>query len=311
MIPTLVASTASASSSGDSSKCISKHFPVKEFVKFDQQIEPDKFLGKFKEIVERNAGSITEALGPTGIGAAIASIIALLTPGSTCSDTAWGLTSTMIQSFPEEDIFPILDVVRWVHSSIVKCEPNPQRILLSLSRWITAKTKLKDESATVLVTQMMQFINKDASSTNMQLAMKILCNLFCFESSRAIVEKEREAIVMKLNDIMEEVEVLSNIVQIGISTLLLNFAIGSKATHNQEASFQVISSICSNGLLIIKSPEAAYRLVAALGTLVTGDQESKDLALALEAKAAMAKVPKSDAEKLMECIDDCRQCLSS
>ena len=85
---------------------------LSEYVKFGQAIEPDKFLRKFKEVTERNWSNLPENIGYSGMAEGVQVIIELIQPSGQLSSRTWILASAMLNNFPREDIFPVLDVIR-------------------------------------------------------------------------------------------------------------------------------------------------------------------------------------------------------
>ena len=140
--------------------------------------------------------------------------------------------------------------------------------------------------------------------------MKILCNLFQFSSSRSVLIQHRESLISKINAILEEIEAPSNIVQICISSIIMNYCVHLVSNPDQEASFQLVSSIGTNCLASMNSQEALYRVVASFGALIKQDRETKELAQALESRTALARIKCDNSEKLQECVKDCKTLLS-
>ena len=93
--------------------------------------------------------------------------------------------------------------------------------------------------------------------------------------------------------------------------MAVNFA---KAIHDQggdsEASFQLVSGITTVFLPRLKGPDALYKVIVALATLVQLDQDVKALAGALEVNAQLAKIPKGRMARLDQCVKECQALLS-
>ena len=130
-------------------------------------------------------------------------------------------------------------------------------------------------------------------------------------SCRTAVVKRREDLVAKTNNIIESLgaDEMPNILQISLASLVLNFSLHLVSSPDQEAAVQIVSALGTNYLLELKAPEALYRTLVALGTLVARDSEVRDLALALDVASSLSRVKSGQLEKLDECLNECKQAL--
>lgn len=76
-----------------------------------------------------------------------------------------------------------------------------------------------------------------------------------------------------------------------------------------EASFQIVSGLSTNFLTSIKGPEALYKTVVALATLIQLDEDVKALAEALDVGRKLARIPKGRMARLDQCVEQCKTIL--
>ena len=258
-----------------------KHFPHTTYLDYPQAVEIDKLMGKLREFITKHGDDITEDN--------VFGLLSLLNGQSSLEGVAWATAKKILTSWPSEDVFPVLDALRWV----VGQKPVTAQIAEELLKLLLAR------------------IRTDSNPTNIQLSLKVLSNYFKHDSMRPLVVKERESLVSRMNGLVEEMEDMANVLQIAISTLALNLSISLLAEPDQEASFQIVSALASNYLPTFKNAEALYRTTVALGTLVVKDREAKDLALALDSVRALKIVDKSVSQKVKESVEECLKVLES
>ena len=87
--------------------------------------------------------------------------------------------------------------------------------------------------------------------------------------------------------------------------MAINFA---KSIHDKggdsEASFQLVSGLTTVFLPNLKGPDALYKVVVALATLVKLDKDVKALAEALDLNNELAKLPKGRMTRLDQCVTE-------
>ncbi len=264
-----------------------KHFPLKEFVHFQSQIDEDKFIRKISELGEKHkeCGNRTLELGKRLVMGAKNSL----------SLSDWNEVKCLLSgedpaSWPVEDLFPILDAIRMITSGN---DLLPQQVQGELVHVLT------------------KLLLKTTQQTSLQLILKILCNTFKKDNSSAVMSK-REDLIAACNTVLERVEGLSSVLQIALASLALNFsvALAKRAPDvDQEASVQLVSALCTNFMEGLDSPDALYRSCVALGNLAYADSDAKDLALALDARATISKM-KKDGDKLKECTEELKELLA-
>lgn len=89
--------------------------------------------------------------------------------------------------------------------------------------------------------------------------------------------------------------------------MVLNYA---KAVHDKggdsEASFQIVSGISTAFLQTLKGPEAIYKTLVALATLIQLDADVKALSEALDIGRKLASIPKGRMARLDQLVAECK-----
>ena len=101
--------------------------------------------------------------------------------------------------------------------------------------------------------------------------------------------------------------------QVATSTLLLNFCVKLAPVDDLDAKAKCLQAagelLTSAGKAL--DPEASYRLLIGIGSLVQGDDGCKALAHSIDLPAAIAQCQSSDTGKLTECARLLSQTLAS
>ena len=99
-------------------------------------------------------------------------------------------------------------------------------------------------------------------------------------------------------------------VENAVTSLAHNYskAINDKGGDN-EASFQLVSGLSTVFLERIKGPDALYKVVVSLATLIVTHEEVKDLAVALDVDRALKLIPKNRMTRLDQIVSECLKLL--
>ena len=99
-------------------------------------------------------------------------------------------------------------------------------------------------------------------------------------------------------------------VENAVTSLAHNYskAINDKGGDN-EASFQLVSGLSTVFLERIKGPDALYKVVVSLATLIVTHEEVKDLAVALDVDRALKLIPKNRMARLDQIVSECLKLL--
>ena len=103
---------------------------------------------------------------------------------------------------------------------------------------------------------------------------------------------------------------ISLFLQITLASVILNYGIVLLSDPDQEASVQIVSLLGTVMLTSLTAEEALYRTLVSLGTLVSGDEQSRDLALALDVKQGIGRMITEGKEgKVRECAREIMEVL--
>jgi len=282
------ASNASASSSTSTTNVNYKHFPVKDYQSFTTDINMEKLFAKLEEMNEKHGSLLTAD-----------DLQTMKQMGSETSGAKWWPKSRQaLESWPGEDTFPILDLIRW-------------RL---------AKAPIPDGVANELYQCLTNYLTKAASGLTpepaIRLSLRIAANYFGHKNTRKVMLNERETFVGFMNDVVESLTGIEPATkreqsEIAAATIALNYAkaINDDVTGGDtaaEATFQLVSSLCFTFSQNIKSHEALYRTVVALGSLAAKHEDVKSLAIDLNVGAFFSQIPKNKLSKLDEAVTECK-----
>merc|ERR1712241_1248275 len=155
---------------------------------------------------------------------------------------------------------------------------------------------------------MKQYKLISSDSPQSRMCYRILVNSFSAEVSRSAMMDIREELISIMNTLLEDSEdEISPQVENAITCLVLNYAKAIRDsnvsdTDQNEAAFQIVSTLSTAFLNRIKGPEALYKIIVALSTLILVHQEVKDLAIALDIEKALKNIPKGRMSRLDEIV---------
>lgn len=282
-------SNASASSSANASTTrnvqVPSHFPPKEYSIINPSIDLDKVMAKLMDFNEKNQDKFNIS------GDNLTQIRLLNENGVKIDNDILDLLSEILSKWPNKDeTFPLLN--------IICCNVVREGII---SQDIGSKMYKIIKSNKLLTT--------DSPSTRM--CLRILVNFFKSEESRKVMLLYREEIVGEINTLIEDCDQeISPQVENAVASLAINYA---KAIHDQggdsEASFQLVSGLSTVFLGKLKGPDALFKVVVSIATLVKLDSDVKALTEALEVKTELARIPKGRMGRLDECVSECLELL--
>lgn len=91
-----------------------------------------------------------------------------------------------------------------------------------------------------------------------------------------------------------------------MTTLLLNFSVDSTQTRDLDAQIQLVTNICLLFMEVITDPEAKFRLLVALGTILHSDREHVRLANELQCGMFLDKLTNGES---LEKVVNCSKCI--
>ena len=94
--------------------------------------------------------------------------------------------------------------------------------------------------------------------------------------------------------------------EMAATSITFNYALSLKEKPDQDLSFLLTSALSSIFIEKIKNFDALFRAISTLKLLIAADLETRDLALALDLKSSLEKMPKLDKKvetAALECIN--------
>jgi len=266
--------TATSSISG------STHFPPKEYCVINPSIDLDKVMTKLMEFNEKNSTKLCIS------GDQLTRIRLLNEQGVKIDEEILDVLTKILSQWPITDTFPIFNIIC---CNVVREGISNQDLGSKLYKIIKSN----------------KLLSSDSPSTRM--CLRILVNYFATEPSRRVMLLYREDIIGEINTFIEDSEQdISPQVENAVASMAINYA---KAIYDQggdsEASFQLVSGLSTVFLSKLKGPDALFKVVAAIATLVKLDSDVKALTEALEVKNELTKIPKGRMGRLDECVTEC------
>jgi len=199
------------------------------------------------------------------------------------------IVSPVVSKWPTEETFPLLHILC---SNVVRD---------GVSKDLASKLYKMMKSHRMLI----------SDSPQTRMCLRVLVSFFTKEASRAVLLEHREDLIGDINSLVEEAnKEVSPQVENAVASMAINFA---KAIHDEggdsEASFQLVSGLTTVFLPNLKGPDALYKVIVALATLIKLDKDVKALAEALELKNEFAKIPKGRMTRLDQCVKECQALL--
>lgn len=133
---------------------------------------------------------------------------------------------------------------------------------------------------------------------NRMLVFRTLCNASIHQDGRQLMTLGRDSILSIISD---NIAIKNKNLHIAMATLLLNFAVELHTSSDVEAKSQCLSIV---SMMIASEPdlEACFRLLVAMGTLMTGDDNSVAIARSLEVQPFVTKlVTTKEPQKVGDC----------
>lgn len=256
------------------------HFPQTTLLSFMQQPKVGAMLAKLKEFNARvpeecrvepdsNLDSLPDLCDP-----------------SKAPDGAVPCLMKVL-SWPKDQVFPALDILRLaIFHPRLKATFQEEGVI--------------DNLFSLLFTN----ISPKSTSTCQMLALRTLVNLFSIEECRKKLLQLRDSVITRVSAMFPTD---NKNVQIAMATLMLNYCVAlSGAAEPSEGQAQCLTSL---GLLFLDSdaitdPEAKYRTLVALGTLLSGKHAEQNARIAHDMDVAI-KVQHwkqlEDTDKIQRC----------
>nr|XP_006127304.1 phospholipase A-2-activating protein [Pelodiscus sinensis] len=254
------------------------YFPKKEAVTFDQA-NPSQILGKLKEL----NGDAPEEQKLTEDDFIILEKILFITCNTTVeTPTAQQLlTLWKAINWPEDIVFPALDILRL-------CIKHPS----------VNENFCSEKDSIQFSGHLLKFLSPNGKQANQLLALRTLCNCFVSQAGQRLMMEQRDTLMSHAI----EVKLCGNKnIHIALATLTLNYAVCLHKVNNIEGKAQCLSVI-STVMEVVQDLEAIFRLLVALGTLISDDTNAVQLAKSLGVDSQIKKYASvSEPAKVSEC----------
>lgn len=239
-----------------------------EYVSFSSELSSEKVLAKLRELnSNKGANKISdENLNKVGN----------LTNQTAVLDVkTWNdIMKPVVLQWPLEDLFPLLDILRWcsVRTQL------PAVVLADIYKIVNDRN----------------FISTASPESVVRLTLRLLANFFLYENSRTYLRGHGEHCFNAIQSIIGSYSSGRDHLELAASAVVFNFALSLKEKPDQELSFLLMSGLATQFLSETKNYDAQCRIIAAMNILIESDSETKDLALALDLKQTLQNMPKFD-----------------
>ncbi|XP_032873705.1 phospholipase A-2-activating protein [Amblyraja radiata] len=256
------------------------YFPKKDPVTFDQA-NTIQIIGKLKEL--NDSTSADQKLSEGDLQMLEKFLCVVSSPSAQESPTAQQLEILWkAAQWPEDIVFPVLDILRLAikHPTVNEhfCSEHYSK---QFSNYLLNKINLRGKPA------------------NQMLVLRTVCNCFANQTHGSkFMMSLREAI---LSQAIEMRSASSKNVHIALSTLILNYAVNLHAGNDIEGKANCLS-IISAAIEALQDYEAIFRLLVALGTIISDDPNALQLAQSLGVDSQIRKYSSvSDPAKVGDC----------
>lgn len=269
------AAAAGSNSSGNSQQSLADYYPLKTYFLFEN-INLDGIAKKLKEFSK---------VVPVEVQVSSDDLKALLT----LTDLSKPITDEQIESirkllkWPQSNLFPVLDFVRMAVLIPKICEHL-----------------CTDSFAASFLDTLLNSATNATSTPNQYLSLRCLSNLFKHTSGQEFIKAYDQAILAKVNNCLQSG---NKNVQVALATLYMNFSVFLGKRPNEEIG--LATDLALNSIQMLQhqfDPEAQFRALVTLGTLVENDKHMIDLIRSEELFKFLQKLSGStDTDKLSKC----------
>ncbi|XP_025934491.1 phospholipase A-2-activating protein isoform X2 [Apteryx rowi] len=204
-----------------------------------------------------------------------------------CNTSAEAPTAQQLQTlwkavnWPEDIVFPALDILR-----------------LSIRHPTVNENFCSEKDRVQFIILLLKFLNPKGKQANQLLALRALCNCFVSQAGQKFMMQQRDEIMTQAIELKSG---SNKNVHIALATLTLNYAVCLHKVNNIEGKAQCLSVI-STVMEVVQDLEAIFRLLVALGTLISDDTNAVQLAKSLGVDSQIKKYASvSEPTKVSEC----------
>lgn len=237
------------------------------------------FLGKLKEL--NGTASEDKKLTEEDL-VLLEKILSLICNNSSEKPTAQQLqTLWKAVNWPEDIVFPALDILR-----------------LSIKHPSVNENFCNEKEGTQFSSHLINLLNPKGKPANQLLALRTFCNCFVGKAGQKLMMSQRESLMSQAIELKSG---SNKNIHIALATLTLNYSVCFHKDHNIEGKAQCLSVI-STVLEVVQDLEATFRLLVALGTLISDDSNAVQLAKSLGVDSQIKKFASvSEPAKVSEC----------
>ncbi|KAJ7399292.1 Phospholipase A-2-activating protein [Pitangus sulphuratus] len=165
-------------------------------------------------------------------------------------------------------VFPALDILR-----------------LSVRHPTVNENFCSEKEHVQFIVLLLKFLNPKGKQANQLLALRALCNCFVSHAGEKLMMEQRDEIMTQA---IETKSGNNKNIHIALATLTLNYAVCLHKVNNVEGKAQCLSVI-STVMEVVQDLEAIFRLLVALGTLISDDTNAVQLAKSLGVDSQIKK----------------------
>lgn len=245
------------------------YFPLKSYVTFDTANRA-QIIGKLKEFN-------TKVAAMCQVDESSLEQLQGLMEGQKVEPSQLVLLQKIL-CWPKDMVFPVLDVLRICIKHADICQH------------FCDKSDFLDER--------LQYLSGDSSVANQMLTLRTFCNLFKQPSGVRLMCKNRDSIITTALNLKGSA---NKNIQIAMATLLMNYSVQLQDQPDIEGRSQCLIA-AANMLEGNLDLEAGFRLLVCIGTLISSDEGTRELAKSLELKNFIIPLKGNvEPKKLPEC----------
>ncbi|KAF3821342.1 hypothetical protein GH733_011495 [Mirounga leonina] len=276
------------------SKTVNIYFPKKEAVTFDQA-NPTQILGKLKEL---NGTAPEEKKLTEDDLILLEKILSLICNSSSEKPTAQQLQILWKAINWPEGIFWVFININEFFFLIDIVFPALDILRLSIKHPSVNENFCNEKEGAQFSSHLISLLNPKGKPANQLLALRTFCNCFVGQAGQKLMMSQRESL---MSHAIELKSGSNKNIHIALATLTLNYSVCFHKDHNIEGKAQCLSVI-STVLEVVQDLEATFRLLVALGTLISDDLNAVQLAKSLGVDSQIKKYASvSEPAKVSEC----------
>ncbi|XP_029462252.1 phospholipase A-2-activating protein isoform X2 [Rhinatrema bivittatum] len=261
----------------------------------------DPFTGGGRYIPGSSSGPVTGADPFTGAGRYI--------PGSTADTVTLGESDPFTGKNAYRSATAEANIYFPKKEAVTFDQANPAQILdivfpaldilrLSIRHPSVNENLCSDEATGQFCSHLMKLLNHQGKPANQLLTLRIFCNCFAWQPGQKLMMSHRDQI---LSQAIELKASGNKNIHIALATLALNYATCLHQVNDIEGKAQCLS-VVSTAVEMVQDLEAAFRLLVALGTLISDDANAVQLAKSLGIDSQIKKYAAvSEPAKISEC----------